>query len=625
MDELIYVENKEQFNEFKAYFQDEGLSIASNSSDDSGLIVKLSDNDTYHLPKPCWKWIQMNTSPIEPPVESPYANDLIYGIDKTENIVSIDAKDDKLYIFQEINGEIKLTEKPLVYWVMSNAMPSGEFTELEGNLHFKYMKEFKTAKQKQKALQDIWKAKVDKYTVYNHAESAMVRYGYTYFKNMKVEDVSILSFDIETNKTLDPKLPHSKTLLIANTFRRNGEITRKLFALDDYKNELCMIIDWCKWVCEMNPSSILGHNVYSFDFYYLHHRLMITQKTQVGFNDTKLKLKGLPIGRDGSVMDISKKVSQFRYDGSQSYDYHKIEIFGREIIDSFFLSMKYDQVKRDFPSYGLKNIIKHLGLEKEDRIIWDWENDDPAKIWEEYSANRGCSCGTLCCEPGTCPACEAIMLWLDYKDYCEADADDALTLYDLMIPSYFYTTTYLPISLQNVLLTATGRWINSFMCRAYLNIKHSIPKPNEQQRVYGGISTGIPGVYNNVVKVDVKSMYPSIIRHFKIVPRGKDPYNYFYQMVDFFTEERFRQKAKYEETGDKYFDDLQSSSKIFINSAFGTLGTSGLHFNDFGMADKITGIGRQIIRKTIKWATGNDIGDYMEYDYNKDIKYDRQI
>ena len=44
------------------------------------------------------------------------------------------------------------------------------------------------------------------------------------------------------------------------------------------------------------------------------------------------------------------------------------------------------------------------------------------------------------------------------------------------------------------------------------------------------------------------------------------------------------------------------------------------------MADKITGIGRQIIRKVIRWATGNDIDKYLpEYEFEKDKKYEGMI
>ena len=125
-------------------------------------------------------------------------------------------------------------------------------------------------------------------------------------------------------------------------------------------------------------------------------------------------------------------------------------------------------------------------------------------------------------------------------------------------------------------------------------------------------------------------MYRSIIRQFKIVPRGKDPKEFFLKMVEYFTETRFTQKNKFKETGDKYYDDLQAASKIFINSSYGTLGTPGLHFNDFGMADKITGIGRQIIRKSIRHVVGKDINEYDEflpnpYNLEKDAKYEGLI
>ena len=64
-------------------------------------------------------------------------------------------------------------------------------------------------------------------------------------------------------------------------------------------------------------------------------------------------------------------------------------------------------------------------------------------------------------------------------------------------------------------------------------------------------------------------------------------------MVDTFTEERFKNKRLFKETGDTYYDDLQASQKVGINSAYGLCGVSGLNFNDFSIANEITRTGRQ--------------------------------
>src|SRR5690606_38585733 len=120
--------------------------------------------------------------------------------------------------------------------------------------------------------------------------------------------------------------------------------------------------------------------------------------------------------------------------------------------------------------------------------------------------------------------------------------------------------------------------------------------------VHGGISFGNPGLYKNLFKVDVTSLYPSCILTYGIYPTKKDPQQNFLKMVRFFTEERINNKHKFKETKDSYYDGLQAAQKIAINSSYGMLGTNGLQFNDFNAANAVTLRGRSVLRKAILWA-----------------------
>lgn len=581
--DLIEITTSREFRRFKS----KELKVIESKKFDDGYEFKASDGEYYFLPMEYESWVLENTQIIDQ-----YSNNLIYGKDKTRNVVSVEIKSDKAYIYTETPEGVKLETRPFKRWILSNIAPAGEFSKLDGGLHFQYLKEFDDEKSKKDALNQLYRIKGDKYTCYDERESFMQMSGVTYFKGMDVKDVSILSFDIETNKTLDPKLPHAKTLLIANTFRKNGMVTKKLFALDDFKNELSMILSWCEWVREMNPSVITGHNIFAFDLYYLQNRLVITQKTQI-FNK-KTEYKGLPLGRNGEPMEIATKVSQFRKDGSQSYDYRKVNIFGREIIDGFFMSIRYD-MGREFPSYGLKPIIEHLGLEKEGRIKWDFEANDPNTIWE----NRHLS--------------EYADLWSKYKEYCNDDADDSLTLYDLMVGPYFHATTNFPLTFQAMYETASGKQINALLIRGYLQKEHSIPEPSEAAKYQGAISFGVPGVYKNVFKIDVASLYPSIMRQFKVYDNKKDPLGLFLEMIETFTVQRLKHKKIAKDTGDNFYKNLEQSEKLVINSGYGFMGASGLHFNSPKNAAFVTEKGREILTKAVEWATGKDV----EYWLNK--------
>ena len=114
---------------------------------------------------------------------------------------------------------------------------------------------------------------------------------------------------------------------------------------------------------EIDPSVMTGHNIFGFDLPYLSYCFI--ERNPHHKNDIYL-------GKDGSSIKYSPKPKKFRKDGSQSYDYHEAKIFGRQIIDTFFLAIKFD-FGRKYPSYGLKPIIEAEGLEKKGRIIWDFK------------------------------------------------------------------------------------------------------------------------------------------------------------------------------------------------------------------------------------------------------------
>jgi DNA polymerase I len=287
----------------------------------------------------------------------------------------------------------------------------------------------------------------------------------------------------------------------------------------------------------------------------------------------------LLLGRDGSPIKFDKKPSEFRKDGSQTYTYHDAKIYGREIVDTFFLSIKYD-IKRAYESYGLKSIIKHEGLERADRQHYD--ASQIAKNWQNPEE------------------------WVKIKAYAEHDADDALALYDLMIPAFFYYTQSVPMPLQRIINTATGRQVNSIMLRAYIQQGHSIPKASEVSDFQGAISFGNPGVYKHVYKVDVASLYPSIIREYRVFDSEKDPDGLFLKMVEYFTDERLENKRKGKETGDRYFKDMEQAQKIVINSAYGYLSAPGLSFNSPANGSLVTRKGREILQTAIDWAEKNE-------------------
>lgn len=493
---------------------------------------------------------------------------LLYGKAGISRVVGLECDGENLDVYRLLeNYEIEHTKLPFKYWLLSSEAHGSGWTRMKGDLHYKYGKQFSTKAEFSKAR---YLYKDTSYSVWMPAESAQVKDGISYFLGLKPLDLPVLSFDLETTG-LNPDLPDAKILLISNTFRKNGETHRRLFAYDDFESQGEMLLAWSKFVREMNPAVITGHNIFGFDFPYM---LTIADKETVS----------LDIGRDGSPAVKENYEATFRVDGSRDLSYHRIHVHGRQCIDTMFLAYRYDIATKKYESYGLKSIIKTEGLEKAGRVFYD-----AGQIRFNYTNPEE---------------------WAKIKTYCNEDSDDALALFDLMCPPYFYMTQSIPRSFQQVHESATGAQINGMMVRAYLQDKHSIPKATPSEAFSGAISMGNPGIYRNVHKVDVASLYPSIMIQYEVCDTKKDPEEYFKKLVSTFTSLRLQNKALAKK--DKYYDDLQSSQKIAINSMFGFLGTQGLQFNSPPLAAFITAKGREILQDCIVWATGNELAHVPE-------------
>jgi DNA polymerase elongation subunit (family B) len=505
------------------------------------------------------------------------SNRLIYGKAGMDRIVSIEIEENEATLFRELeDGSLDIKKVPNRFWILGTKPFSKDWVRLEGDQDFKFGKQYKTYKEWQ-----LDKSKLpyqEIYTISNVKEQFQVKDGYCYYQGMKHTEPSILSFDIETTGL--EHVEDSKVILISNTFRKNGKITRRLFSYEDYENCGEMIEDWSKWVRDVDPSVLCFHNGYAYDLPYL----------QFCYN--RYKEGSIRLGRLDKPIYFNKYESKYRIDGSRDLHYHKCAVYGREIVDTMFLAYKYDAVEKKYESYRLKGIIAAEGLEKKNRVFYDAD-----KIRYNYK------------DPNE---------FTKIKEYCKDDSDDALALYDLMVAPTFYLTQSIPKPFQLVVESATGSQINSLLVRAYLQDKHSVAKADnlEEEKVEGGISFAVPGIYNNVFKIDIKSCYPSQILRFKLYEERKDPQAYYYKLVEHFTLQRFEYKKQMLATGDNYWKNLDAMAKIFINSSYGVANTSGLNYNSANIARKITLESRAIIDMALRWASGIPYYDWATKFYN---------
>ena len=124
-----------------------------------------------------------------------------------------------------------------------------------------------------------------------------------------------------------------------------------------------------------------------------------------------------------------------------------------------------------------------------------------------------------------------------------------------------------------------------------------------------------PGFYSDVLVLDFKSLYPSIIRTFKVDPMGlieglmAEPA----QQIEGFHDAKFHRDRHFlpaiiedlwcARDVAKAQQDASASQaiKIIMNSFYGVLGSTGCRFFDARLASSITERGHEIIRTTAQW------------------------
>ncbi|SHH28047.1 DNA polymerase II [Ferrimonas marina] len=135
----------------------------------------------------------------------------------------------------------------------------------------------------------------------------------------------------------------------------------------------------------------------------------------------------------------------------------------------------------------------------------------------------------------------------------------------------------------------------------------------------GYVMDSRPGLYRNVLVLDFKSLYPSIIRSFLIDPMGMvaaeaeaDPS----LLVEGYRGARFHRQhhrlpaliaelAQQREQAKQAKDQpLSQAIKILMNSFYGVLGAAGCRFHDPRLASSITLRGHDIMKATREWVEG---------------------
>lgn len=375
------------------------------------------------------------------------------------------------------------------------------------------------------------------------------------FGGMNFNELRRMQLDIETKSEgekhfSDPKRPGDSIILVSLKDNTGWE-TCISAAGSDEKTLLKTLISVIR---EHDPDVIEGHNIFKFDLPYIETRC-------------KLHKIKFAIGRDGSVPKT--RSSKFSV-GERRLPYERYDIFGRHVVDTFFLVLLYDISHRDMDGHGLKAAAKYFGVAAPNRTYVSGE-----EITNLFEADP-----------------QRLI------DYCMDDARETDALSRILSPSFFYQACLAPFSYQNCITRGTSARIDAMLCAEYIFENESLPVPQPQAQLQGALTEGERmGVFNKVWHVDVRSLYPSIIISRQLTPLS-DTHGTFLRLL---TELRkFRLAAKDARKNaspemKEHYDALQGTFKILINSFYGYAGYGQGTFNDYGLASTVTATGREIL------------------------------
>lgn len=480
---------------------------------------------------------------------------LLFGSDPTPRIIAVEAFNGGIRLYQREGQHLLTHEEPFQPWLLSAIrinLPDVEWEVLEGDFGARPALRYLARCAHREAFENLRQRLRDE-----HAETIvfgslprqyLMLTGKTLFKQMAFHELHRLQLDLETT-TLTPDQPDAKILMIALTDNRGYEAILE-------GEEPTILRQLVEQIRTLDPDVIEGHNLFGFDIPYLIARAKVHQIP-------------LELGRDGSLLRQGSERSCVI--GANNRTFKPAFVHGRHLLDTYLAVQRFDIGRGELESYGLKESAQQLGIALEDRIYLErhqiptlWQTD-PDKV----------------------------------RQYCLQDVHETRRLAELVLPTEFYQCQMLPETLQNLAVIGTGEKANLLFLRAYLSARHAIPTP-EPARNYPGGYTEVRqvGLIHHIVKADVESLYPSVMLHYRIKPKV-DTLNVFLPMLEELRRRRLEAKARAKQTQgleSAYWDGLQNSFKILINSFYGYLGAP-FHFNDYDAAEAVTLKGQEIVKQ----------------------------
>ena len=511
---------------------------------------------------------------------------MIFGCNAQPGLVAAEhvpgADQDRVRLFFREGGGVRSEDEPFrpFLWIEAPELLAGcpapfETQSLEGEGVLRALAVFPTWKALDHALG--WLRKKTGQTpsapaapfflINDEIQQHLMRTGRTFFKGMRFRDLRRLTLDIETwsgsgYEFSNAERASDRILAIGLADSTGWSLTLSGAELD----EKTLLERFVAAVAERDPDVLEGHNLFAFALDYLAER---ARRHRVP----------LAIGREGRVPQV--RAGRFSA-GERVLSYPRMDVFGRSVVDTYFLVQIYDQSHRSLPGFGLKETARHFGLAAPGRT---------------YVEGREIA-GTFERDPARVLA------------YLRDDVREAAGLGALLAPVYFAQAQLLPLSFQNLCLRGNAVKIDALLLREYLRDGGAIPRPDAARPFEGGYTDiFFTGVARPVHHCDVRSLYPSLMLAEHLGPKS-DRRGVFLNLLHYLRGFRLAAKDRMKRAAgadERAFEDaLQSTFKILINSFYGYLGFEMARFNDYDAAERVTARGRDVLRAMIEAIRAGD-------------------
>jgi DNA polymerase I len=392
-------------------------------------------------------------------------------------------------------------------------------------------------------------------------EQYLVATGRTYFRDLPFDRLHRLQFDLETTG-LDAR--RDRIFMISVRYHTGD--TEVLEAIDESDAaEAALLLRLMERIRAADPDVIENHNLHGFDLPFLEQRA---------------RLLGVPVvlGRIGGA-GLRQRAARRGVLSGDPADRRRIRFVapGRELIDTLDAVRRHDTSTRDLPGHGLKVVAKHLGIASPDR-----EYIPGAEIHSTYRVD---------------PA--------RVRRYATDDVEEVAALSRMLGGAAYALAQMVPRRYERLADAgaATGV-LDPLLVRAYIRSGQALPRHEEGDGTpHSGAALHLfaSGVAHRVVKADVASLYPSLMRSYRIGP-SRDRLGALLTLVDRLVERRLEAKARARTaapgSAERHSHEAMSAAlKLVVNSAYGYLAAGGelTRFADVHAANEVTRRGREVL------------------------------